>query len=244
MYLVWHAPPAPRCVTMAWRFLEDARDMTKRESPSVGIVTMDSERYYGGCATHLRNACIAHFGDPRKAPDQELMGFVTAMRHASAHTKDDNVRSHIRTFDLTWDPSRKIGAFLLAVGMQWRAIAADREYSHAMASFLAKHQGNPFLALHAATRIISGWIDKPLDQDFEDLVKAPVGDVIIRQEIKSLAVYNQVERMVQGRVDWEVDPQQLTITFGQLNRPRQWRPPARKPKRAPASPKSVVGRRR
>jgi hypothetical protein len=215
---------------MAWRFLEDARDMTTRQAPSVSAITMGSERYYGGCATHLRNACIAHFGDPRKVRDQELMGFVTAMRHASAHTKQDNVRSHIRNFDLTWNSSLKRGEFLLAVGIQWRAIGADQEYASAMASYLAKHGGNPFLALHAATRTIAGWISKPLDNDFEELLKAPMGDMIIRQEIKSLAAYHQIERMVQGRIDWKVDPEDLTVTFGRMTQPRLWKPRAPKPR--------------
>lgn len=239
IFLVWHAPHAHRCLTMAWRFLEDAQEMTRRAEPSVSGVTMDSERYYGGCATHLRNACIAHFGDPREVPDDELMGFVTAMRHASAHTKQDNIRSHIRNFDLTWDPATKTGEFLLAVGMQWRASPDDKEFAPSLASFLAKHDGNPYLALHAAMRTIAGWIDKPLDADFEALVDAPAGDLLIHQPIHSEAAYRQLERMVQGRVDWEVDPGNLRVSFGRMTSPRKWKasrrrlpggaPPSRQP---------------
>lgn len=189
----WHA-------VFAQAFLEDVYRL--RTAEMSGDTRMwHVSRLLGACATNLRNACEAKFGALRLAPDQDLMWFVTAARHLSAHGGNGGASVNVREFNINWSNQKRSG---WAEAPSHVTIDFDqlgdlpKDAREKADRFFRVHGDRMYPALYDATRQVAEWTGVPLDEDFEAIGGADHGEVMLRMPLRSVSEKDRIVRATKG----------------------------------------------
>ena len=196
-----------RYVQAAWIFLEEAEKVSK-DPPELAPFFLRLEIFLGGCASMLRIACEYVYGDLRKAPDPDVMAFITAARHRASHPRLQPIRSYLYGHRKQWDPRQKTGHvdmyLTLSLNLDDKS-ERNEPWREGAKKYLAAHDGDIFRALHAATRQVATWTDTTLDDDFAKLLDSTVGRPLLRATFRSRKAFDAWQRVTlrAGRVGME-----------------------------------------
>jgi hypothetical protein len=181
LFVSFESPPSHRYFVSAWMFLEDAvARATKEANPLKRVFHL--QRLLGPCATNLRMACEAHFGDLAAVPEPRLMWFLTAARHVSAHPVNEPGRGMVQAAHLQWNNASNKGIIETEIVMDIDLSASKLkpEFQLLAKEYLAGHGNDLFLALHAAAQAVALWVGEKVDEDFHALRRSSVGRFTMR----------------------------------------------------------------
>jgi hypothetical protein len=191
-------PPDFKQVLWAWNCLEDADRVAQREKDATQQ-WLHIERYLCLAAVSLRSAMDARFNDFHKVPDQEMMAFVTAARHTSAHASSGTAHSRARNLQLGWNQAADEGyveaEIVISLNTKEAKLSSPQLRDGAL-RYLNRRNGDFYRALHDATRQAAAWCNVQLNDDFERLGQATVGIVKIKIPVKDKATMNEMLRTV------------------------------------------------